>query len=292
MNAYFKDKVAVVTGAASGFGLAMSRRLLRDGVKAVFMADRDEDEAVRRAGELDAVFPGAARAVSVDVTREEKVLDLLRQAVDFAGHLDFVFNNAGRPMTRPTEEISFAEWRKLVDLNLMGVVYGTCGALPLMLAQGSGHIVNMASAGGLLPPPYQAAYAATKSAIITMTRCLHYEYRPRGLDFSVICPSNVRTPIFLREAEELPEFQNLSAAERQVLMDKITPPDAVDLDKAVECIFSGLENKELEIVFPQTVRELDALFHMDRSAFDRWAFALGEERRQAFAADQAELRKK
>lgn len=60
------------------------------------MADRDEDEAVRRAGELDAVFLGAARAVSVDVTREEKVLDLLRQAVDFAGHLDFVFNNAGR----------------------------------------------------------------------------------------------------------------------------------------------------------------------------------------------------
>jgi len=164
-------------------------------------------------------------------------------------------------MTLPTEQITFDIWRFIIDLNVMGVVYGTYSAIPIMREQGFGHIVNAASLAGLVPIPYQAVYTASKSAVISMTESLQYELSAEGLQFSVFCPGNVRTAIF---------------------GDLTPPPDSVGVDDAVNYILDEVEKKSLIIVLPQTARDAYALYRTDRQEFDRQIAKLGAERRENY----------
>lgn len=261
MSEYFENKVAVVTGAASGIGLGLTEHLLSRGAKAVFMGDVKEENLTRESERLNQKFPGKAIPLLTDVTKLEQVEKLIHAAKAFDDHLDFVFNNAGMGMTLPTEQITFEIWKFIMDLNFMGVVYGTYSAIPIMRKQGFGHIVNTASGAGLVPLPYQAVYAASKSAIITMTESLQYELETEGLNFSVICPGNVRTAIF---------------------GDMAPPPDSISVDEAVDYIFQELEKKSLFIIFPGTTQILDMLYRERRSAFDVIARQMAAERRENY----------
>jgi len=261
MSGYFENKVAVVTGAASGIGLGLTEHLLSRGAKAVFMGDVKEENLTKESQQLNKKFPGKAIAQITDVTKLEQVEKLIHAAKAFDGHLDFVFNNAGMGMTLPTEQITFEIWRFIMDLNFMGVVYGTYSAIPIMREQGFGHIVNTASAAGLVPIPYQAVYAASKSAIITMTESLQYELETEGLNFSVICPGNVRTAIF---------------------GDMAPPPDSISVDEAVGYIFQELEKKSLIIIFPEMVRKFDELYRENRPEFDKIMRQIAAERRESY----------
>lgn len=261
MNGYYQDKVAAVTGAASGIGLGITAGLLQRGAKAVFMADKNEDALNRESAALNARFGAKAFPVPTDVTSQKQVEAFIQKAKAHAGHLDFVFNNAGVGVTIPTEQVTFDIWRKAIDLNFMGVVYGTYAAIPFMREQKSGHIVNTASIAGLIPVPYQAVYAATKAAVLMMTESLQYELECEGLSFSVVCPGNVATGI----------FGNLPP-----------PPDAVSVEEAVEYIFAEMEKKSLEIVFAQNVRDFAELYRKDRSAFDALARSIAEQRRENY----------
>ena len=140
--------------------------------------------------------------------------------------MDFVLQQCWNRGTLPTEKLPL-NWKTVIDINLMGIIYGTYTAIPIMREQGFGHIVNTASITGRVPVPYQAVYAASKSAVISMTESLQYELETEGVQFSVFCPGNVKTGIF----------------------GNTPPPDAITVKEAVDYIFQELEKKSLIIIF-------------------------------------------
>jgi len=255
------NNVAVVTGAASGIGLGLTEHLLKLGAKAVFMGDLKEENLTKESERLKQQYPGKVFPILTDVTKREQVESLIREAKAFDGHLDIVFNNAGMGMTVPTEQVTFDIWKFIMDLNFMGVVYGTYTAIPIMREQGFGRIVNTGSIVGRVPAPYQAVYAASKSAVISMTESLQYELEVEGLSFGVICPGNVRTAIFGSLAP---------------------PPGSISVEDAMEIIFQELEKKTLIIILPDEVREYDRMYREDRAGFDQFARNLAAERRENY----------
>ncbi|MDD3656423.1 MAG: SDR family oxidoreductase [Atribacterota bacterium] len=260
MAEYFENKVAVVTGAASGIGLGLTENLPATGASAVFMGDLNQENLAREIKRLNKDYPGKVYSVITDVTKLEQIENLISKARDFNGHLDFVFNNAGIGVTLPTEKVTFEIWKTVIDINLMGIIYGTYTAIPIMREQGFGHIVNTASITGRVPVPYQAVYAASKSAVISMTESLQYELETEGVQFSVFCPGNVKTGIF----------------------GNTPPPDAITVKEAVDYIFQELEKKSLIIIFPQTMRNVDILYRENRAEFNHFARKLAAERRENY----------
>jgi NADP-dependent 3-hydroxy acid dehydrogenase YdfG len=159
----------------------------------VWLVDRDADGA--RAVAAACAGPGAARAAELDVTDAPAVDALCARVVDEAGALDLVFNNAGVTLFGAARHTTLADWRRLVEVNLMGVVHGVLAAYPRMIAQGHGHIVNTASAAGLVPIPGSAAYGATKHAVVGLSTALRIEAARHGVKVSVVCPGMVETSI-------------------------------------------------------------------------------------------------
>ena len=286
MGNYYSDKVAVVTGAASGLGLGFAGRLLAEGVRALWMADFNSELLEREARGLNRQYPGRVFPVVADCSKQSDVESLIGQAVSRCGELDFLFNNAGRPMTRPSERIDIEDFEKLVQLNYMGVVYGTLAALKIMLRQGHGHIVNTASCGGLLPVPFQAAYGSTKAAVIEFTRCLALEYFDRDVHFSQISPTNVATNIFSAEQEKEMRKQGKSASEIKEALAKIRPPQgSMPLREAVDYVFEKLAAKEVDIVFGEDGRALYRLFCRDQRKFnEEFAYETARKRRAFYEA--------
>ncbi len=285
MQTYFQNKVAVVTGAASGLGLGFCERLLSLGARAVWMGDYNAAALKREAERLGRAYPGKAYPVCADSMQREAVEALIKRAAGESGALDFLFNNAGRPKTCPTARIPVGEFEDLIQLNYVGVMYGVMAALPIMLSQKSGHIVNTASCGGLLPTPFQAAYASTKAAVITLTRSLAYEYHDTGLYFSQISPMNVATNIFLVEPENNMRKAGLSPVEIEKRLKQIKPPQgAMPLNDALDYIFTGLENKDVDIILGRDGRDYYHDFCTDRAKFDRFALQLAASRRAFYEA--------
>lgn len=261
MSGSFDGKVAVVTGGASGIGLGIVEGLLRGGALGVFIGDLKEDQLNLQVERLTKIYPGRVFGVVTDVTAEDQAAHLIGSARDWSGRLDMVFNVAGMGMTLPTEKITFDIWRFLMNLNVMGVVYGTYSAIPIMRSQGFGHVVNAGSIAGLIPVPYQAVYAATKAAVISMTESLQYELESEGLRFSVFCPANVRTPIF---------------------GDLEPPADSISVEEAVDYIFRGMEKGDVIMAFPETTRQMWDLYRRDKESFDELARKLASERRENY----------
>lgn len=288
MNEYFKDKVAVVTGAASGFGLGISQRLLKYGAKAVWMSDFNEFTLTREAARLKEEYPGRVKTAVVNAMNREEIEGLIERAANEDGSLDLLFNNAGRPMTKPSEDLTAEEFESLVRLNYLGVAYGTLAALKIMLKQGSGHIVNTASCGGLVPGPFQAAYASTKAAVITMTRCMAYEYAGTGLHFTQFSPMNVATNIFgAQEAERLrKEGKSEEEIDRVLAAYKAlkAPAGTMSLEDALDEVFAGIEELRTDIIFGQDGRDVYKLYCTDRPAFDALALEISAKRKAFYAA--------
>jgi len=186
----FQDKVAVVTGGASGIGRSIVTALHAAGARVV-VADSNADLAATVATELG----DRVRAERVDVTDSVAVQRLIDGTVAREGRLDLLFNNAGIAVFADARDTSLDDWNRQIDVNLRGVVHGIVAGYPVMRRQGYGHIVNTASAAGLIPSPATVAYAATKHAVVGLSLTLRAEARLYGVRVSVVCPGLIQTPI-------------------------------------------------------------------------------------------------
>lgn len=186
-------KVAIVTGSASGIGRALGEALGERGARVVVA---DIDAAGARAV-ADAIVErgGRAEAASVDVSKCESVRGVVKRTVATHGRLDYMFNNAGIAVVGEADNMTRDHWRRILDVNLWGVIDGTMAAYEVMLHQGAGHIVNTASLAGLIPTPMLTAYSTTKHAVVGLSLSLRAEAEKRGVRVSVVCPGIIRTPI-------------------------------------------------------------------------------------------------
>ncbi len=186
-------KVAIVTGGASGIGRAVCEELARRGANVV-AADIDGAKAEETAARIVA-GAGTARAARVDVSDAAQVEELVASTVSRDGRIDYMFNNAGIALFGDVRDMTLAQWKRILEVNLHGVVHGVAAAYPRMVAQGSGHIVNTASLAGLVPTPGATAYAATKHAVVGLSTSLRGEAHAFGVKVSVVCPGLIDTPI-------------------------------------------------------------------------------------------------
>lgn len=251
----FADRVAVVTGGASGIGRAMAERFASAGMKIV-LADIEEN-ALRQA-ETEMRAKGAtALGVVTDVSKAESVEALAQKTLETFGAVHIVCNNAGvgggfGPLwTQPQQN-----WEWGFGVNLWGVIYGIRTFVPLMLKQDTeGHIVNTASMAGLISSPFMSVYDATKFAVVTISESLHLELamQKAKVKVSVLCPGFVNTNIATSDRNrpahlqvELPQFSETEVSFASLMFASIasgTPPADV-----AEKVFTAIENEQFYIL--------------------------------------------
>jgi short-subunit dehydrogenase len=216
------------------------------------VTDIDIDGAVQVAWAITAAG-GQADAAHLDVTRQDDVRETIEDTASTRGRLDYMFNVAGICMVGEVRDMDLAQWRRIIDVNLWGVIYGTMAAYPIMIEQGSGHILNMGSADGLIPFPMMTAYATTKAAIIEFSTSLRPEAAGLGVRVSVACPGSIRTPmhdystLLTRLRDEATLRQRFNAQYDFLAM------DAEDCARAILC---GVERNQGIIVVTAFARLL------------------------------------
>jgi NAD(P)-dependent dehydrogenase (short-subunit alcohol dehydrogenase family) len=194
MADFLDGTVAIVTGGGSGIGEALCLQLARRGARVV-VADIDGDSAKRVATAV-ADSGGRATASRLDVSQEQDIRGLVEETASVYGRLDYQFNNAGIAIGGDARDLTLDQWRRVLDVDLYGVLYGTLAAYPIMVGQGFGHIVNTSSGAGLVPTPLNAPYCTAKHAVVGLSLSLRLEAANLGVKVSAVCPGYVRTPIF------------------------------------------------------------------------------------------------
>jgi NAD(P)-dependent dehydrogenase (short-subunit alcohol dehydrogenase family) len=238
--------VVFVTGAGSGLGAGMARAFAAAGARQVIVSCRHEEAAGAVAEDIRAAG-GRARAERLDVTDADAVEACFADAWEREGGVDILVNNAGIGVAADARDMSMEFWRQVVAVNLMGVVHGVQAAWPRMAARGTGQVVNIASAFGLLPGPLYAAYTATKHGVVGLSRSLRAEGRALGVDVTAVCPGFVRTRIL---DDALVAGLDRSRAEA------VIPFRFLEADAAVATILKGVSRRKALIVFPWEIRLL------------------------------------
>ncbi|MBW1207272.1 SDR family oxidoreductase [Escherichia coli] len=185
------DKIAVVTGAGSGIGEAIATLLHEEGVK-VILAGRNKDKLQNVANQL---AQDSVKVVPTDVTKKEEVDELIKIAQQTFGGLDIVINSAGQMLSSKITDYQVDEWDSMIDVNIKGTLYTVQAALPTMLEQSSGHLINIASISGFEVTKSSTIYSATKAAVHTITQGLEKELAKTGVKVTSISPGMVDTAI-------------------------------------------------------------------------------------------------
>ena len=193
MSSNIEGKVVVITGASSGMGEAAARYLSAQGAAVVLGARRIE-RLQALVGEITAAG-GKALAVETDVTNRCQVQRLVNAAVETYGRIDVLINNAGIMPLSPLDRLKVDEWDRMIDVNLKGVLYGIAAALPRMIEQNSGHIINLSSVAGHKLFGGSAVYSATKFGVRALSEGLRQEVTPYNIRTTIISPGAVKTEL-------------------------------------------------------------------------------------------------
>jgi len=254
----FQDKVAVVTGAASGIGFALAERFVQEGMHVV-LADIERDALARAESNISKTAKKVL-AVVTDVSKPESVDALAKKTLETFGAVHVVCNNAGvgNPAV-PIWENTLADWQWVLGVNLWGVVHGIRTFVPILLRQGEpGHVVNTASMAGLMSSARLGIYNASKHAVVAISETLHAELAAIGsqVKVSVLCPAFVQTNIgdsARNRPPELPAPADSAEAEafRQIVRDLLAagiPPSVV-----AERVFEAIRDEKVYILtHPET----------------------------------------
>jgi NAD(P)-dependent dehydrogenase (short-subunit alcohol dehydrogenase family) len=241
----FQNAVAVVTGGAQGLGKALCEELGRRGA-VVVVADVREEEA---RGVAEGIFRagGRASAAALDVRDAAAFERLLDGTIAGQGRLDYLFNNAGLAATGEAQNLGLDVWRKVLDVNLWGVIHGATAAYARMVRQGWGHIVNVASLAGLSGMALGTPYATSKSGVVGFSLTLRAEGRDLGVQVTAVCPAFIHTRIF--------DNGTYVGTTKEGLLSLI-PFKFVDVDVAARKVLRGVERNKALIVFPFYARVL------------------------------------
>lgn len=253
---YFKDKIAIVTGGASGLGKALCEELGRRGAK-VIPVDIDQEGAQQVASSIIKAG-GEACFAYMDVTLYENSQRIIRDIVTKYGHIDLMFNNAGTAIQGETRDLNVEHWRDVIDVNLWGVIYGAISVYKVMVQQGGGQIVNISSLGCLIPLPKEIPYCTSKWAIAGFSNSLRIEGADLGIKVNLVCPGIMETPIH--------DTTPLINVEKQKMM-KPKGIKYVNPAKAAEIILQGVKRNKPIIVFPFYARLVWWIYRLAPFAF-------------------------
>lgn len=236
----FKDKVAVITGAANGVGFGIAERCAQLGMKVVLAGINAENLAVAE----EKLKPTGATLLSVrtDVSKRKDIEALAQKTLDAFGSVHLLVNNAGVGAGTSIWDSDWEDWEWVMGVNLWGVIYGVKVFTPIMLAQDTeSHIVNVASVSGLLPGYPSAPYQVTKSAVFALTENLYHSLAQRKskIKVSLLCPAWVKTSILKSERNRPPELQTNKGATSP------SPANLAAFQRMKESLEAGMSVQEL-----------------------------------------------
>ena len=235
----YEDKIAIVTGAASGIGKALVGALAAGKAK-VIAADINHDMLQKTVAGINGTkYP--VSDIRLDVTDYGAFKKLIHGTATKEGKLDYLFNNAGIAIAGEIRDQNIEHWRKVLEVNLNGVIYGAVEAYKLMAKQGHGHIVNMSSMEGMTAFPSTASYVTSKFAVMGLSQSMWLEGTDLGVKVSVVCPGFIRTPIF-----ETSDVVNL---DRQEMLKSLAVYEKFSMspEKCAQKILNGVAKKKLII---------------------------------------------
>ncbi len=194
MNSRLKDKIAIVTGAGSGIGRAIALAMVREGARVVLVGRRnDRVEAVAR--EVPREEQGSAMALAADVSKRDSIERVLQETAKAFGGINVLVNNAGILHAGTAEQITEAQWDETFNINVRGLWLLSRAMLPHLRKAGGGSIINVASVLGINGVRNRAAYAASKGAVVLLTKCMAIDHGDENIRVNAICPSFVETDL-------------------------------------------------------------------------------------------------
>jgi NAD(P)-dependent dehydrogenase (short-subunit alcohol dehydrogenase family) len=235
-----QGKVALITGGGTGIGAAVAEAFMNEGAK-VFIAGRRREELEKFAGRFS---KDRIAICAADVSKREDITRMVEAAAAFGGKLDIVVNNAAMGIPKTVVDTEPDIWQKVMDTNLTGPFLVMKYAIPHMLRAGGGSIINVASVGAIRGLPFAAAYCATKSGLLGLSRQVAIDYGPQRIRSNVVLPGAFRSEMFDRRLEETASAAGVSVEERLKTMAAPSPLKRVAFPSEIAGLFVYLASDE------------------------------------------------
>lgn len=275
-----RDKVVLITGAANGIGKATALAFAKRGARLV-VTDIDGAGAEAVAAELGA--GGAeALALKVDVANEEEVAGMIAETIEKMGSLDVLVNNAGVFVTGPAESTSMDDWKWVTDINVWPHVYAIRAALPYFKQRGSGHLVHVASAAGIMGTPGLSAYCMSKFAVFGMVESLAISLYGSGIGVSLVCPLWVNTGLLDRGRSNLDPHLELDEVAVRSLGSEFLKATGIPPDRVAEAMVDGVVEEKFLVLPNPEVLKFAQIKWSDPERYIRRAAEVQNEQRQFF----------
>ena len=217
-----EGKTALITGAGRGIGKAIAKRFVEDGAKVV-ISDILKKELKKTADELNALRAGSTLACAGDVTNFEDVQKMVAKTVKFGGKIDILVNNAGIDPGGSIVDIPIELWKKIMDVNVNGPFYCMRAAIPEMIKQGGGSIVNIGSLAGVRCLPSMPAYCTAKGGLLQLSAQCALEYGPQKIRSNVVAPGATRTEMLVNAMAGLSRMINKDSDKKVDVLEEVLP---------------------------------------------------------------------
>ena len=241
----FTDKIVFITGAGSGLGRGIAIELATRGA-VIVATDRNATTVEETAATIRSAG-NRAESRTLDVTNAVAVRTAVEESALSHGRLDYIFNNAGIGFAGEIRDSTLEQWHTVMDVNFYGVLHGVLAAYPIMVQQGSGHIVNTASLAGLAITPTMSAYAASKHAVVGLSRAIRAEGVALGVKVTTLCPSFIESSIY---------ENSITAGIGDTTVRSMVPFPIIPLREGILALIAGVERNEELVVIPRVARTL------------------------------------